>query len=674
MESDSLNPLHKQHLMTTFQYVDKLLSDIEHALTSSDSASPFPTHFNDVTPVQRKLVLDYIARVRAQMLSAMQHQAIEIPEPRFSTLHTIRTTLTFVDIAIEEMRPKYLKGYGEVPPEAAAHMEGLVEELESLIERFQRSIRETAESDIDARIRELGDRGIDTELLHLMNRIITDRGLVEFRARLHSIISRLEDRRFEIALFGRVSSGKSSLLNALLGEDVLPVGVTPITAVPTRITYGAKSGVQVWFAGSPTQKCAIDDLPEFVAEQRNPGNSKHVTRVLVTLASERLREGTVFVDTPGLGSLATSGAAETIAYLPQCDLGLVLIDAGATLTEEDLATIRLLHNAGIECHVLISKADLLSEADETRLMEYIRQHIRSGLNLELPITSVSSRISHRALLDCWFRQDILPVYEHRTERVRVSLWKKTLLLKETMEATLRVKSQRLAQKHLPNVQEMEKTLRSGAAAIVKCRRECEDWTRDFSDVLDRVISDVARTIAGRTKEDGQINADNLIEFAVAERVGEIQKLVESLIVTLVSAVDNVAKALQLTPPTHDEFGVLVRNLPRFSVPKADLPISSKLKLLGSRFAEIQVRSRLHKQYGNALSKALYAYAGQLETWSRSVLRDIEHQFEAHADIYRAQLSALGSQQAPSSEEVDRIQQDLTTLEQWQLQPVSAKPI
>ena len=66
MESSksNLNPLHKQHLLTTFQYVDKLLSNIERVLTSSDSVSPFPTHVNDVTPIQRKPMLDYVGRVR----------------------------------------------------------------------------------------------------------------------------------------------------------------------------------------------------------------------------------------------------------------------------------------------------------------------------------------------------------------------------------------------------------------------------------------------------------------------------------------------------------------------------------------------------------------------------------------------------------------------------------
>jgi len=74
------------------------------------------------------------------------------------------------------------------------------------------------------------------------------------------------------------------------------------------------------------------------------------------------------LDTPGLGSLATAGAAETLAYLPTCDLGIVLIDAGSTLTAEDIHTVFALRQAAIPVQILISKADLLSEMDQSPLL------------------------------------------------------------------------------------------------------------------------------------------------------------------------------------------------------------------------------------------------------------------------------------------------------------------
>ncbi len=60
-----------------------------------------------------------------------------------------------------------------------------------------------------------------------MNRVVARWQLVEFRPLIDSILQRIEHPRYEIAVFGRVNSGKSSLLNHVVGMDVLPVGVTP---------------------------------------------------------------------------------------------------------------------------------------------------------------------------------------------------------------------------------------------------------------------------------------------------------------------------------------------------------------------------------------------------------------------------------------------------------------
>ena len=112
---------------------------------------------------------------------------------------------------------------------------------------------------------------------------------------------------FEVALFGRVSSGKSSLLNALLGSDVLPVGVNPITAVPTKLRYGPELRAGVAYGDGRSRLIDMDELARLVTEQGNPGNLQNIVRAIVELPSARLSEGILLVDTPGLGSLAKRG-------------------------------------------------------------------------------------------------------------------------------------------------------------------------------------------------------------------------------------------------------------------------------------------------------------------------------------------------------------------------------
>ncbi len=319
------------------------------------------------------------------MLRAAEGFHLERPKPPFAAGHSIRTILTFADIAFEELRPKYMRGYGELPESVIPELNGLADELQGIVARMDAYLAGGLGGDLEARLHRLAEVGADTNLLARLERVISNQGLVEFRPALSRILDRLENGALEIALFGRVSSGKSSLLNHILGADVLPVGVTPITSVPTRIVCGTAPGVTAWFADRQPERCDISRLPEFAAERYNSGNARHVTKVVVALPSARLCEGVVFVDTPGLGSLATAGAVGTRADLPHCDLGAVLVDAGSTLTQEDLGTIQALYEAGIPASVLLSKADLLAPEDRAKAGQCIADHVAAQLGMPLEV-------------------------------------------------------------------------------------------------------------------------------------------------------------------------------------------------------------------------------------------------------------------------------------------------
>ena len=362
-----LNEFQARRLRVTCQYIDKLLDEIEEILHVTASKAAFPRFSPDVAPAQGRTIEDYVSRLRAQLVRVLDGQGIPREKPSIPASRAIHVALGTIDIAVEELKPHYMRGYGDLLEAAATELNGIVGELRSLVSKLDHYLAEGVGQDLKARLQRLEQKSNDLGLLSKIEEIVADRGLVEFRTTIASILDRAEDKTFEIAVFGRVSSGKSSLLNAILEADVLPVGVTPITAVPTRIAYGEKPSMRVSFAEAPAKTMEVARLAEFATEQQNPGNVKRVTRISATLPAARLRDGVTFVDTPGLGSLATSGAAETLAYLPKCDLGVVLIDAGSTLTTEDLQTILTLQEAAVPANVLLSKADLLGPEDREKM-------------------------------------------------------------------------------------------------------------------------------------------------------------------------------------------------------------------------------------------------------------------------------------------------------------------
>jgi predicted GTPase len=161
------------------------------------------------------------------------------PEPpEIPVTRSVLTDLAFIDIAIEELRPSYMRGCGAVPEDAVDELNGVVHELRSLAGSMERYLRQELGTNLESRLRRSWKRP-DTTWLFCIDRgtrQASRAGGVSCAHRFACV--RLEDNNLEVALFGRVSSGKSSLLNALLSTDVLPVGINPITAVPTRLRYG----------------------------------------------------------------------------------------------------------------------------------------------------------------------------------------------------------------------------------------------------------------------------------------------------------------------------------------------------------------------------------------------------------------------------------------------------
>ncbi len=662
--SGGLNPSQRRHLLTSCQYADKVLAEIEAVLASSQSKSPFPKFRPDVSPTQAKVIQDYVARIRSQLVRTLDSQAVAIPEPMFGSLHSIRVTLGFVDIAFDECRPKKMSGYGELAPEAGTAISGLVDEIQGIVSRLETYLAQGVSGDFAARFERLESAGEDLGLVKTLERAIDRHGFVEFRPALATILDRLESRSFEIAVFGRVSSGKSSLLNYIVGRDLLPVGVNPITAVPTRVIYGPEPRATAWFADRKPENLTLDRLAEYVTEERNPGNTHHVTRIVVELPAPRLREGIVYVDTPGLGGLASSGAAETKAYLPKCDLGLVLIDAGATLTQDDLGTVQTLCDAGITAAVLLSKADLLDEADRDRARRYVADHTRSELGLDLAVHAISIRPGYTHLLESWLEREILPLYHRHSELARQSLNRKIGALRLGVEAALKVQLKRSRGRpatETAKLKELESELRVASGKIAEARAACMDATDQLRDSTEEFIHSAAMAI---TAQSGECAIAASIEWAAAERSARISSAIHNVAKGGLEALVHSARGLGLdSEPDLREFADVAKSMPRFDLGSLDFTVrkSSLARLLGKRFALWSSERRVGAAAGEQIRDAVQIYARVLQSWVRKTFADLQGFFDSYADAYRAQLSRLVSATPGDGLNEETVQADLAAL-------------
>jgi len=132
-----LNENHKRTLLIGFRYVDDLLSDIERIMaTPVDRQSPFEKYVADITPAQQKIIAADIAHIRVVMCSILESKGIRIHHPGISAVDAIRTAIHFADIAMEEKRPKYMRGYGELTDVAATELNEIVSEMQELLKRM----------------------------------------------------------------------------------------------------------------------------------------------------------------------------------------------------------------------------------------------------------------------------------------------------------------------------------------------------------------------------------------------------------------------------------------------------------------------------------------------------------------------------------------------------------
>jgi GTP-binding protein EngB required for normal cell division len=670
-KSHNFSEHHQRHVCTTFRYIDKLLSEAEHTMTDAGSPSPFQRHSDDTTPIQRKVTHDYIVRVREAMRRVMEDLSIPPPEPHSGAVWAAAINLMYCSISLNELTPERMRAYGPLSSEAADKLDRIRAELDGLVAKLRTYLGRGAGGDLQQRLQQLGKTSDEIRLLSEVEKIVTAHGLVEFRGTLGMLLDRMESAAFEVGVFGRVSSGKSSLLNYILQTDVLPIGVTPVTAIPTRISHGPIAEAGIEFAEAQPRIISLFELPEFATEQKNPGNKKHVTRIFVKLPSDRLAEGVTFVDTPGLGSLAVAGAEETIAYLPRCDLGIVLIDASAGLTQDDLVVVQALYQAGASAMILISKADLFRVADRQQMISYVKANLLDQLRVDPPVHAVSVFGADAEMCDRWFESELRPFLTQHQELAIISQKRKIGALRETVMGALERRLQSSSETVMVDTTgvsaEATEALRNGDLILERAQGECFFLTRKIAKMQRAIIDVAAERIATALIESGNADVSSFfsetLKSLIAEPAAAPLRSVEQTRSELVKAVETATSASGWTIP--DE-------LPKpAGMPMLDVnEISQKmvierprvLSLFGKSAVASQVRRKLESEYDRALLEFLSLYANRLRRWMEESINALRNAFNEFSDMHRAHFEAAPA--AADLTDISAVQNDLRILREW----------
>lgn len=129
-----LNNTHKRSFLIGLQRIDDMLSEIERVIgTSEDFRSPFRKYVTDITEAQQETIAGAIEHMRQEICRILASKDIEIDHPGISAIRAVRNAIYFADMAAEEMRPKYMKGYGALTEGAKRELNEVASHLQELL-------------------------------------------------------------------------------------------------------------------------------------------------------------------------------------------------------------------------------------------------------------------------------------------------------------------------------------------------------------------------------------------------------------------------------------------------------------------------------------------------------------------------------------------------------------
>ena len=199
-------------------------------------------------------------------------------------------------------------------------------------------------------------------------------------ARVWSARQNADDKDIHIVLLGEFNHGKSSLINALVGETVLPYGVTPTTKIDTYIRFGQpERRVMASCCGETVKRWNWSEWQKF-CRLIHQEDDIAFDRLDIDLDSDVFDKNCVFIDTPGLNEASLSRENYIERYTSRSDILLFVIDASQALTRSEQAVLKKLASPGVKpgCMMLVvNKSDRLDDEEMLDVCFFVEQTLSS---------------------------------------------------------------------------------------------------------------------------------------------------------------------------------------------------------------------------------------------------------------------------------------------------------
>ena len=209
---------------------------------------------------------------------------------------------------------------------------------------------------------------------------------------LNELSGRTAGSELILSVFGQFKRGKSSFINRLLGVELLPVGIIPVTAVVTCMMYGETPKVTLKFETGDLKVITPIELENYVDERANPGNREQISTVTIQYPAEILKNNLTIVDTPGVGSLHLNNTEASMAYTEKTDAAIFMLSVDSPLNQIEIEFLKQIRHHSQKIYFVVNKIDLVDDADLKTYLEYCKAQIEKELDLtEVRLFPISAR-------------------------------------------------------------------------------------------------------------------------------------------------------------------------------------------------------------------------------------------------------------------------------------------